>query len=152
MKLGEALTLRSQVQTRIEQIRGRLKASALVQEGEHPPEDPVALLAEFDQLATELEELVRSINRTNLATQLPDGTTLTDALARRDVLTVRQSVIRQVADVAGERQQRYGRAEIRTLATVDVGALRRQADDLARERRELDGVIQETNWSTELLQ
>ena len=152
MKLGEALTLRSQVQTRIEQIRGRLNASALVQEGEQPPEDPVALLAEFDQLATELERLVRSINRTNLATQLPDGTTLTDALARRDVLTVRQSVIRQVADVAGERQQRYGRAEIRILATVDVGALRRQADDLARERRELDGLIQETNWSTELLQ
>src|SRR5438552_1517399 len=33
MKLGEALTLRSQLQTRIEQLRGRLKASALVQEG-----------------------------------------------------------------------------------------------------------------------
>ena len=152
MKLGEALTLRSQLQTRIDQIRGRLGASALVQEGERPPEDPVALLAEFDQLAAELERLVRLINHTNLATRLPDGTTLTDALARRDILAVRQSVIRQVADVAGERQQRYGRAEIRILTTVDVGALRRQADDLARERRELDGVIQQTNWSTELLE
>jgi uncharacterized protein DUF6847 len=82
----------------------------------------------------------------------PDGATLTDALARRDALTVRHSVIRQVAEVAGERQQRYERAEIRILATVDVGALRRQADDLARERRELDGAIQETNWSTDLLE
>ena len=55
-----------------------------------------------------------------------------------------------MADVAGERQQRYGRAEIRILPTVDVGALRRQADELARERRELDTAIQETNWTTEL--
>ena len=152
MKLGEALTLRSQLQTRIQQLRGRLAASALVQEGEQPPEDPAALLAEFDQLATELERLVTRINHTNVATQLPDGTTLTDALARRDALALRQTVLRQVADVAGQRQQRYGRAEIRTLATVDVAALRRQADDLARERRELDVKIQETNWSTDLLE
>jgi hypothetical protein len=152
MKLGEALTLRSQLQTRIQQLRGRLQASALVQEGEQPPEDPASLLAEFDDLASQLERLVTRINHTNLATQLPDGTTLTDALARRDALTLRQTVIRQVADVAGERQQRYGRAEIRILPTVDVSALRRQADDLARERRELDGTIQETNWSTDLLE
>jgi hypothetical protein len=152
MKLGEALTLRSQIQTRIEQLRGRLTASALVQEGEQPPEDPADLLAEFDDLATELERLVTRINHTNIATRLSDGTTLTDGLARRDALAVRQSVIRQVADVAGARQQRYGRAEIRTLSTVDVAALRRQADDLARERRELDAKIQETNWSTDLLE
>ena len=63
-----------------------------------------------------------------------------------------ETVIRQVAEVAGERQQRYGRAEIRILPTVDVSALRRQADDLARERRELDGRIQETKWATDLLE
>ena len=53
--------------------------------------------------------------------------------------------------MAGQRRQRYGRAEIRTLATVDVAA-GRQADDLARERRELDARIQETNWATDLLE
>jgi hypothetical protein len=150
MKLGEALTLRSQLLVRIGQTRERLKASALVQEGESPPEDPQALLAEFDSMASELERLIAGINRTNLATKLPSGQTLTDALARRDMLALRQSVLRQVADEAGERQQRYGLAEIRILPTVDVGALRRQADELARERRELDAAIQETNWTREL--
>ena len=150
MKLGEALTQRSLLLTRIAQIRERLKASALVQEGETPPEEPEALLHEFDSMAQELQDLIESINRTNLSTQLASGETLTAALARRDVLALRQGVVRQVADVAGERQQRYGRAEIRTLPTVDVGALRRQADELARERRELDTAIQETNWTTEL--
>jgi hypothetical protein len=151
MKLGEALTLRSQLLARIGQARERLKASALVQEGETPPEDPAALLREFDGMASELEHLITQINKTNLSTKLPTGETLTDALARRDILALRQGVLRQVADVAGERQQRYGRAEIRILATVDVGELRRQADDLARERRELDVAIQETNWLTELV-
>jgi hypothetical protein len=150
MKLGEALTLRSLLLTRIAQIRERLKASALVQEGETPPEDPNALLREFESMAQELQDLIGSINRTNLSTQLASGETLTAALARRDVLALRQAVVRQVADVAGERQQRYAQAEIRTLPTVDVGALRRQADELARERRELDTSIQETNWTTEL--
>ncbi len=135
---------------RITQIRERLKASALVQEGEAPSEDPALLLREFEAMAAELEQLIASINRTNLATPLPNGQTLTHALARRDVLALRQTVLRQVADVGGERQQRYGRAEIRILATVDVGDLRRQADDLARERRELDAAIQETNWTVDL--
>jgi hypothetical protein len=152
MKLGEALTLRSQLLARIAQIRERLKASALVQEGETPPEDPTVLLREFEEMTAELERLIAAINRTNLATTLGKGETLTDALARRDILALRQAVVRQVADVAGERQQRYGRAEIRILPTVDVGALRRQADELSRERRELDVSIQETNWTTELLE
>ena len=90
------------------------------------------------------------INRTNSSTSLADGRTLTEELARRDVLGLRQAVLRQVADVAGERQQRYGRAEIRTLPTVSVGDLRRRVDDLARERRLLDVAIQEANWRTEL--
>src|SRR5918996_4977631 len=103
MKLGEALTLRSDLQTRIAQLRDRLKEAAIVQEGERPPEDPKTLLAELTRLAGELEQLIVRINRTNLATGLSDGRTLTDALARRDVLTLRQSILRQVAEVAGER-------------------------------------------------
>jgi hypothetical protein len=150
MKLGEALTLRSDLQTRMERLRGRLKAAALVQEGEKPTEDPQRLLTEFMSLADQLEDLIVRINRTNLSTQLSSGRTLTDALARRDILTLRQTALRQVADAAADRQQRYGLSEIRILATVDIAALRTQADDLARERRELDAEIQETNWQTEL--
>jgi hypothetical protein len=152
MKLGEALTLRSQLLTRIAQIRERLTASALVQEGEKPPEDPAVLLSEFEAMAAELEGLIAQINRTNLATQVATGETLTDALARRDILALRQTVLRQVADAGGGGQKRYGLAEIRILPTVDVGDLRRRADELARERRELDTAIQETNWTTELVE
>ena len=43
MKLAEALVLRSDTKKRLEQLRARFNSSALVQEGEAPPEDPQQL-------------------------------------------------------------------------------------------------------------
>lgn len=150
MKLAEALVMRADTQRRIEQLRAHLRQSALVQEGEQPPQDPQALLAELDGLLQQLESLIIQINRTNLGTRMPDGTSLTDALARRDVLTLRHSIIDGLADTAANRVDRYGRSEIRKVATVDVTALRQQASELARQRRELDTTIQALNWTTDL--
>lgn len=50
MKLAEALVLRADLQKRIAQLRERLRQSALVQEGEQPPENPEQLLIELDQV------------------------------------------------------------------------------------------------------
>ena len=151
MKLSEALALRADTQKRIMQLRERLRASALVQEGEAPPEDPQELLAELDRLLGQLRDLVGRINRSNLAARLPNGTSLTEALAERDTLALRHSILEAVAEAATNRVNRYSRTEIRMVPTVDVGAVRRQADAVARERRELDTAIQGVNWSTELL-
>jgi chaperonin cofactor prefoldin len=150
MKLAEALVLRADVQKRIEQLRNRLRQSALIQEGEAPPEDPQELLAEAERLTSQLARLVARINRANLATTLTDGSTLTDAFARRDALQTRYSLIETAAETASARFDRYGRSEIRKVATVDVGTLRKQMERLAQERRELDTAIQATNWATEI--
>ncbi len=151
MKLAEALVLRADVQKRIEQLRNRLRQSALVQEGEQPPENPLALLDEMAELLTQLEQLIVRINRTNMQAALADGLNLTAALAQRDVLDMRISLIETLAETAANRIERYGRSEIKKVATVDVAALRRQLAALARQRRELDTAIQATNWTTDLL-
>jgi hypothetical protein len=39
MKLGDALNRRADLKARIQQLPGRLAASAVVQEGDAPPED-----------------------------------------------------------------------------------------------------------------
>lgn len=150
MKLAEALVLRADVQKRLGQLRDRLRFSALVQEGEQPPEDPQDLLAQLHQLLDQLEALIIKINRANMQTSLDDGTILTDALARRDVLAQRYNSLSTLVDTASNRTDRYGRSEIRKLSTVDVAALRRQMDDVARLRRELDTQIQATNWTADL--
>lgn len=152
MKLAEALANRADIQKRLEQMRGRLAQSALVQENESPPEDPRELLAETDRLLAELEGYVERINRTNLTATLEDGTTLTAALAKRDVLGLQYGLLRTLVDTASNRMPRYGRAEIRTLATVEIAPLRRRMDEVAKERRDLDTRIQAANWTKELME
>ena len=150
MKLGEALTQRSQLQKRFGELRERIAGSVFAQEGESPPEDPKALLSELEAVAAELESLIAGINRANLTTTLADGRTLTDALARRDHLTILHSALQKIANAASESQTRYSNTEIKMVRMLDVPALRQRADELAKERRELDAQLQEKNWLTDL--
>ncbi|MFD0974195.1 DIP1984 family protein [Plantactinospora endophytica] len=153
MKLAEALALRADAARRAEQLRARIVASARFQEGETPAEDAAALLGEFGEVLGELEALIRRINRTNAATGV-DGGTLTDALARRDVLRLRHSVVTSAADAAvgeGQRGFRQLRSELKMVPALPVAQLRSQADDLARQLREVDTLIQRTNWEVDLL-
>jgi cell division protein FtsB len=150
MKLAEALQLRSDVQKRIQQLRQRIAVSARTQEGEQPAEDPNALLAEVAGLTDQLESLITAINRTNVRTELEPGLSMTDALARRDVLHLRRSIWVEAAGNASVRQDRYSRSEVRFMTPLDVAALHREADELAKRARELDAKIQQANWNTDL--
>ncbi|WP_203711643.1 DIP1984 family protein [Asanoa siamensis] len=153
MKLAEALALRAEAARRVEQLRSRATASARYQEGETPAEDAAALLVEAGQVLGELESLIRRINRTNAATRVGDGT-LTDALARRDVLRLRHGVITAAADAAageGQRGYRQLRSELKMVPALPVAELRGQADDVARQLREVDTLVQRTNWEVDLL-
>lgn len=152
MTLGEALTVRAALQQRLRELRTRLLAVAKVQEGEAPAEQPDVLLAEFEQTAEQLRTLIARINRTNLTVQTAAGESLTDALARRDVLALRYAVHRELADGASQTPERYSLREIKAVPTVDVATLRRTVDELARERRELDVELQAANWANTLVQ
>ena len=153
MKVAEALALRADAARRVEQLRARIVAGARYQEGEAPAEDAAVLLAEAGEVLGELESLIRRINRTNAATVIKGGT-LTDALARRDVLRLRHSVVSAAADAAsgdGQRGYRQLRSELKMIPALPVAELRREADDLARRLREVDTLIQRTNWEADLL-
>jgi hypothetical protein len=152
MKLAEALILRADVQKRLEQMKQRLLRVVKIQEGDNPAEDPQALMAQMEQLYAQWTDLVQRINRTNVATAFDGEMSLADALAVRDHLGGRQAMYRDVAQMATVVYERFMRSEVRYQSTVEVGAVQRQADDLAAERRELDTRIQELNWTTELVE
>lgn len=152
MKLAEALILRADHQKRLAQIRSRVQRVAKVQEGDKPAEDPKALLAEFERVADELTDLIQRINHTNAMTLLNGRQSISDSLAVRDVLAMRHTAYRELAAAATIEIARYMRTEVKFLSTVDPGALQRQADDVARQHRELDARIQEANWLTELVE
>lgn len=146
MKLAEALMKRAECQVRIRELRERIVRNVRVQEGEHPCEDPHALLNELGSVIDQLEELIRRINMTNAHTTIEGIGTITEALARRDVLSAKAKALREIASTAGASYDRYSRSELRTVAIVNVAELQRQADAVSREWRDLDARIQHTNW------
>jgi hypothetical protein len=150
MRLAEALILRADTQKRIEQLKHRLVRNAKVQEGDRPAEEPQELLREMKQAAEQLTRLIQQINRTNAATELEPGLTLSDGLAVRDVLKMKHSIYQSLANEATVTQSRYTKSEIKFSGTVDVAAIQTEADNLAKAHRELDTKIQEANWRVEL--
>ena len=123
MKLANALSQRSELQTRIRQLESRLSNNALVQEGEQPAEDPMELLAELEADYARLEELISAINRTNNSTRMEDGATLSDLLARRDCLKGKLSILRGFLNSASALAHRHSVSEIKIKSTVNVRQL-----------------------------
>lgn len=151
MKLAEALQERADLNRRIEQLRYRLSNNVLVQEGEKPLEDPAALLEELESSFTRLEWLIARINLTNCAVKV-EGRSLTELIARRDVLSLRADAYRRLVEEASQNTHRATRTEIKILSAVNVPALQRQADDASRELRLLDNTLQATNWTADLME
>lgn len=151
MKLAEALQERADLNRRIEQLRYRLNNNVLVQEGEKPLEDPAALLEELESSFTRLEWLIARINLTNCVVKV-EGRSLTELIARRDVLSLRADAYRRLVEEASQNTHRATRTEIKILSAVDVPALQRQADDASRELRLLDNTLQATNWTADLME
>lgn len=150
MKLAEALLLRADLQKKVASLRERIVQNAVVQEGDQPHEAPDELLKAAFGVLADLERLIAKINAANLASKLSDGRTLTEAVARRDTLMAQHSLL--LAAVAGCRKEpdRYGMREIKWVATLEVKKLQKQADDLAKDIRELNGMIQQANWNAEI--
>ena len=151
MKLAEALQRRTDLVRKLDDLKERIRNNALVQDGEQPVENPKALLKEYDDSVAELGDLISKINITNCRT-VRNGRTLTEIIARKDVLEVKRQAYRVIADTANSNTARARNAEVKVLPTLDVTALRKTADAIAKEIRELDNTLQETNWTTELIE
>ena len=151
MKLAEAIILRADSQKRFAQLQSRLVGNAKIQEGDEPAENPNDLLKELEGVAAELVNLIKRINKTNSATVVATGKTVSDVLAERDVLAMRRAAYSNLALNAAVAHGRLTRSEIKYVSTIKVAEIQKHADELAKEYRELDARIQELNWQTELI-
>lgn len=151
MKLAEALSIRKDIQKRIQQLGQRIQNNVKVQEGDEPSELPAELMKELDSCLAQLEDLVWRINATNMQTVNADGKTLTQLMSQKDALTLRLSILRSVFEKASAGQDRYSRSEIKMLTMIDVKRLSKMIDDYSAKLRKLDIEIQALNFQTELL-
>jgi hypothetical protein len=150
MKLAEALLLRSDMKKKLASLRERIAANAVVQDKEKPQENPAQLMKEAAGILGEAEGLVLQINAANAASKASDGRSLAQLVARRDTLVQQHSLLQVAVQGARKEPDRYSMKEIKWVATVDVAKLQKQSDDLSKKIRELNALIQETNWRVEI--
>ncbi len=152
MRLAEALIERKNIKDSIDSLGKRLERVAKVQEGDAPSENPMELLKVIEAKLKELESIIVKINKTNLSASLQDGKTLMEAIARRDILALKRSILENLAREATPSRDRFTRTEIKFIPTVNVGNIRKEADRAAKEYRELDAEIQAKNWEVKLIE
>lgn len=150
MKLAEALLERADLQKRLVQLKERLLRSTVVQEGEQPAEDPDSLLVEMENIIKSLKILVTRINHTNSTTTLVNYGTISDAITHRELLMKKRSILESFIEKASIMDMRYSHSEIKTIPTVNVKELQDQVDDISKQYRLVDTLLQQTNWLTDL--
>ncbi len=151
MKLAEALSIRKYLQKRIQQLETRIKSNVKVQEDEEPLEDPNELMKELHSCLIQLEELIGRINFTNINTKNAEGLSITQLMAKKDTLTMRIGILRNVYSEATNILSRYSPTEIRQECVIDVKQLSKQIDDYSSHLRKLDMEIQGLNFLTDLV-
>ena len=151
MKLAEALQERAGLNRAIEQLRSRFNYNVLVQEGEEPAENPEKLKRELDAALERLAYLIAQINKTNCATMV-DGHTLTELIAKKDVLALKISTYKDIAYAGSQTAYRARNTEIKIKAAISVADWQAAIDKMSKELRLLDNKLQESNWKTELIE
>ena len=132
-------------------MKDRIERNVLVQEGEAPTEDPMVLKKELDSCIERLAYLIAAINKTNCETKV-DGKSITELLAGKDALLVKASAYRDTVYTGNSNTNRARNTEIKIIPVIDVKAWQKETDDIAKEIRAIDNKIQETNWTTELIE
>ncbi len=151
MKLAEALQERADLKRNLTGLWERLDRVALVQEGEKPAEDPKELLKAQDACLSRLEYLIAAINHSNDVIEV-EGMTLTQLIAKKDILLMRLAAYKNLARTAGYSTSRARGTEIRILPTVSAAELQAEMDRMSRNIRILDNLLQETNWTKDLVE
>lgn len=112
MKLAEALQERADLNRNIEQLKSRLNNNVLVQEGEKTAESPEQLKQELDCSIERLTYLIACINKTNCETKV-DGQTLTELIAKKDTLSLKIHVYKDIAYSGSQTSYRARNTEIK---------------------------------------
>ena len=152
MKLAEALLIRSDMQKKLAQLKGRIRSNVKVQEGDTPSEDPNALMIDASQIITELSVLIERIHRTNAVAKTDKGQSMLTLLVERDTLELHHKLLLEAIEATQGETERYSPREIKWHVMISVASLQKQADDIAMKLRKINIVIQANNWQIDLIE
>ncbi len=99
-----------------------------------------------------LESLNKRIALTYAQTLLESGKTLSDALVEQEMLLKKRSIYQSLVEAASISVEQHQTSPVRWLNTVNVGSFQHRIEEINKKYRVLETQIQQTSWSTELLE
>lgn len=156
MKLGEALTVRKDLETRQKNLLALITTNMVVEDGVTPEmsnEEFSSYMTEVVEVFEQRKDLISRINKTNVVTQVEDGQTLADLLLNRAFLKETIEIGRTMLNSAkGRRERGYGDSSVVVYVPRENAAgIRAELDEVSKAFRELDVKIQGLNWTTDLV-
>lgn len=152
MKLAEALILRADLQKQLMNLKNRINQNLLVQEGEETSENPYILYDEIFLKLNELEDLILRINKTNSDYITSSNESISDLIVKRDMIGKKINILKEIAEEATVKVNRYSQTEIKIFSTMKVDEIQREIDKYSKEYRELDTKLQGLNWTIDLIE
>lgn len=146
MKLAQALTLRKQLKNGLSLQAQKIQRNATRSpdySGKLSPKtgDASDDVRDLMSMGSKLESLISAINDANNSVVLSNGLTIGQALTQRDIHTQLSAILSSCAGI----RNRAG-----DVLELDVATVSKMADNSARIARELDDLIQQANWNTDV--
>ena len=77
---------------------------------------------------------------------------MTELIARKDALSLKLRVYKELVYSASQTAYRARNTEIKIKSAISVSDWQAQVDQMAKELRLLDNRLQESNWTTDLME
>ena len=140
MKLAEAIKEKGRLKKTVAELREKLEKSA---EGKGE-EKPAKILEKLEDALRRMEYLTAAICRTNERIQM-DGKTMTQLISARDTLFFQIELYRDLI-------RRLDNADDPSSSGLSAFGLQSRADRMRGEMRSLNDLIQEVNWTRDLME
>ncbi|MDU7885728.1 MAG: DIP1984 family protein, partial [Clostridium perfringens] len=101
---------------------------------------------------SELEGLILKINKTNSNYITSNNESISDLIVKRDMLGKKISILKEIAEEATVKVNRYSQTEIKIFSAMKVDQLQREINKYSKEYRELDTKLQGLNWTIDLME
>lgn len=105
----------------------------------------------MDRSLERLTYLIAQLNQTNCETKV-DGQSLTEIIAKKDALSLKIHVYRDIVYASSKTSYRARNTEIKIKSAIPVTNWQTEIDQMAKELRLLDNKLQENNWKTDLIE
>jgi len=154
MNIFEAIELKKDLQTRIDDLGKRYVFCSTVKKGEKPIENPQELQTELEDNLSQLNDICCRINAANNTSRNSQGQTLVQLLAEKAIVEKRLEILRRTFS-----EIIFGDADFYNYcnkpacdydATIDIKSTKEQIDHQEARLRELNSEIQTLDLTTEI--